>query len=225
MQPGQDEFDARNLFLGMNIHGHAATVICHLYGAVRVQRNLDLLTVPGECLVDAVVDDFVCEVVRPRRIGVHTWPAPHRLEAAQDLDVGRIVTFAHYSFAPSESRLLPGGILAHLSRRVLPKLWSRRRTFAHATRFIGLSHLLPRAVATRNDTLARAGYGERDKAGLYFGKCRPSGHKSEMFSVEVFEQRLADVLGDRPDLDLVHLVIDTGGQRRAGLQRLDLFRR
>ena len=50
---------------------------------------------PDERLVDAVVDDFVDEVVRPTGVGVHARPAPDGLESAQDLDVLSGVGLGH----------------------------------------------------------------------------------------------------------------------------------
>jgi hypothetical protein len=44
--------------------------------------------VAGERLIDAVVDDLVREVIRPRGIGVHARPTADGLETAEDLDVG-----------------------------------------------------------------------------------------------------------------------------------------
>ena len=38
-------------------------------------------------LVDAVVDDLMSQMIRPRRIGIHPRPPPHGLEPAKDLDV------------------------------------------------------------------------------------------------------------------------------------------
>ena len=68
--------------------------------------------VTDERFVDAVVDHLVCEVIRSCRIRVHARPAPHRLKAAKDLDIGRIVTLAHLLKAQVKSR--GAGILAGL---------------------------------------------------------------------------------------------------------------
>jgi hypothetical protein len=37
----------------------------------------------------------VGEVIRARRVGVHTRPASHGLETAQDLDVGSVIGLTH----------------------------------------------------------------------------------------------------------------------------------
>ena len=46
-------------------------------------------------LVDTVVDDLVGEVIRPAGVGIHAGAAAHRVETAQDLDVGSFVTGTH----------------------------------------------------------------------------------------------------------------------------------
>jgi hypothetical protein len=42
---------------------------------------------PGQRLVDAVVDNFLGQVIGAGGVGVHTRPPPDGLESAQDLDV------------------------------------------------------------------------------------------------------------------------------------------
>ena len=95
VQAGQNEFDARNFFLRVNIDRHATAIVADFDGAILVHRHFDFLAVAGERLVDTVVDDFVGEMVWPGRIRIHARPAPHGLKAAQDLDIGRIVPLAH----------------------------------------------------------------------------------------------------------------------------------
>jgi len=60
-----------------------------------LRRDVDLLAVTGDRLIDAVVDDFVREVIGPLRVGVHARPSPDGLEAAQDLDIGGGVRLSH----------------------------------------------------------------------------------------------------------------------------------
>ncbi len=95
VQAREDQFDARNLFLRVLVDGHAAAVVVDLERAVLVDRDLDLLAVTGERLVDGVVDDLMSQVIRPRGVGVHARPAPDRFKTAEDLDVRSIVTFTH----------------------------------------------------------------------------------------------------------------------------------
>jgi hypothetical protein len=45
-----------------------------------VQDDVDFLAVPGERLVDRIVDDFVREMVGARGVGLHARAAAHGLE-------------------------------------------------------------------------------------------------------------------------------------------------
>ena len=95
MQPGEDQFDAGNLLDRVLVHGHAAAVIGDLQRTVGKQGDVDALAVAGDGLVDTVVDDLVGEMIRPAGVGVHAGTATHRVETAQDLDVGSFVTGTH----------------------------------------------------------------------------------------------------------------------------------
>ena len=79
----------------MLIDRDAAPVVDHGDRIVDVDGDVDLVAVPGQRLVDRVVDDLVDEVMQPRLAGradVHRGPFAHRLEAFENLDlVGAIV--------------------------------------------------------------------------------------------------------------------------------------
>jgi len=47
------------------------------------------------------------QMIWPRRVGVHAWPAPYRLQPTKDFDVRSVVSFAHLVL-----RKMPGGSLA-----------------------------------------------------------------------------------------------------------------
>ena len=81
VQARQDEFDAADFLLRVDVDRHAAPVIGNADRAVLVERNVNLLAVAGDGLIDAIVDDFMSEVIRPRGVGVHAGAAAHRLEA------------------------------------------------------------------------------------------------------------------------------------------------
>jgi hypothetical protein len=99
VQAGEDELDAGDLLLRMQIHRHAAAVVAHLERPVGVHGDVDVAAVARDRLVDAVVDDFAREMVGPARVGVHARPATNGIEAAQYLDVRSGVTLGHLSSA------------------------------------------------------------------------------------------------------------------------------
>ena len=95
MQLGEDQLDARHAFFRVDVHRHAATVVGHLAAAVGVQDHGNLARVAGQGFVDAVVDDFLGQVVGAGGVGVHPRALAHRVEAGKDFDVFGVVTGAH----------------------------------------------------------------------------------------------------------------------------------
>src|SRR6185437_10635069 len=95
VQPREDQLDAADLLLRMDIDGHAATVVGHFQRPVLVEYDVDLLAVAGQGLIDAVVDDLVRQMVRTLRMRVHPGPAPYGLQAGEDFDVGSGIGLIH----------------------------------------------------------------------------------------------------------------------------------
>ncbi len=95
VQARQDQFDAADLLLGVNVDRHAAAVVLDLQGTVLEHGHIDVFAMAGERFVDAVVDDFVREMVRPRGVGIHARTPAHRVQAAQYLDVGGRIRRCH----------------------------------------------------------------------------------------------------------------------------------
>jgi hypothetical protein len=96
VQAGEDQLDAADFLLRMDVDRHAAAVIHHLQRVVLVQRQGDVLAVAGNRLIDAVVDDLVRQVIGPRGVGVHARAAAHRVQAAQHFDIGCGIRFSHW---------------------------------------------------------------------------------------------------------------------------------
>ena len=95
VEDGQDDLGRGALLLGMLVDRNAAAVVDDGDRFVGVDRDLDVVAVAGERLVDGVVDDLVDEVMeaaRARRADVHARALAHRIEAAEDRDLtGRVV--------------------------------------------------------------------------------------------------------------------------------------
>ena len=96
MEPGEDELDARNAFVGMDVDGHPAAVVADRQRIVPVRDDRELARLSGDRLVDAVVDDFLRKVIRPGGIGVHARTLAHGVEACQHLDRSGVVCRVHH---------------------------------------------------------------------------------------------------------------------------------
>ena len=96
VQDGQDDF-RRRLAALVTIDRDAAAVVDDRDRVVDVDRDVDLIAVAGERLVDGVVDDLVDEMVqagRARRPDSIAGPLADRLETFEDLDLRRAVVRA-----------------------------------------------------------------------------------------------------------------------------------
>ena len=96
VEHGQHDFGRRLAALVL-VDRDAAAVVDDRDGVVDVDRDVDLVAVAGQRLVDRVVDDLVDEMVQPRRAGrpdVHGGTLAHRLQAFEDLDLGGAVVCA-----------------------------------------------------------------------------------------------------------------------------------
>ena len=92
----QHDFGGRLAALVL-IDRDAAAVVDDGHRAVDVDRDVDLIAEAGQRLVDRVVDDFVDEMMQPRRSGradVHGRPLADRFEPLENLDLVGAVVFA-----------------------------------------------------------------------------------------------------------------------------------
>ena len=87
VQRAEDDLYPGHTLLRVDIHRHAAAVVGHRDRAIAVQDHVDLAGMAGQGLVDAVVDDFLGQVVGAGGVGVHARALAHGLESGQDLNV------------------------------------------------------------------------------------------------------------------------------------------
>ena len=78
----------------MQVNRHAASVVCHAERAVGMEHNVDLTTVPGEGLIDGVVDHLLRQMIGAGGVGIHTGTLANRLQSSEDLN-GVGVIFRH----------------------------------------------------------------------------------------------------------------------------------
>ena len=130
VQRRQDHLDAGLLQFRVHVDRHAAPVVGHLQRAVLVEHHADVGRVPGERLVDAVVDDLLGEVVRTLGVGVHARARPYRVEPAQHLDRGGVVFTAHAGCS-CRVRASEGKVRAAAPRRGRPTVHHTVFTYSH----------------------------------------------------------------------------------------------
>jgi hypothetical protein len=94
VQDGEDDLD-RGLALALDVVDRdAAAVVGDPHATVGQQGDLYPVAVPGQRLVDGVVDhlgDQVVQAALAGRADVHARPLADRLEALEDLDVAGVV--------------------------------------------------------------------------------------------------------------------------------------
>ncbi len=93
MQLGEHHLHRRHALARGRVHhvyGDAAAVIDHSDGVVEMNGDVNTRCVPGENLIDRVVDDLIDEMVQALlavRADVHRRTKPHGLKSFENLDV------------------------------------------------------------------------------------------------------------------------------------------
>ena len=95
VQHRHDDFGRRPILGLVHVDRHAAAVVLDGDRVVVVDDDVDVIAVPGERLVDGVVDDFVHHVVQARAVvriaDIHAGPLAHGFQALEDLDFVGVV--------------------------------------------------------------------------------------------------------------------------------------
>ena len=94
-----DDFRRGALFLRVQIHRDATSVVEHRDRAIAVDPDGDGVTVTSQGFVDRVVDHLEDHMVQAGAIvgvtDVHAWALADRFEALQDLDLAAVVGIGH----------------------------------------------------------------------------------------------------------------------------------
>jgi hypothetical protein len=123
MQGAHDQLQSGNPLGGMHFHWDAAAVILDATAAVPMKNNLDFRTVPGQGLIDTVVNHLVNKVMQPFFRGiadVHGRPHPDPFKAGKNLDLIRsvIVLFFSQSIGPLQGFSEKNKSLLHNIRQI-----------------------------------------------------------------------------------------------------------
>ena len=90
VQNGENNFQSTLAGLLLNVYGDAAAVIGDGDDIPLLNANLNVVTEPGQGLIDGVIHNFINQVVQTRGGGgadIHTRPLAHRLQTLQNLDL------------------------------------------------------------------------------------------------------------------------------------------
>ena len=124
MQHRQHQSDSGDLLNRVLLDGDATTIVGHPDATVVEEDNVDLVAVPGQGLIDGVVDDLVDQVVQatfPRGADVHAGAFANRLQTLQDRDLVGVIGGIRVG-AAARACLVVGFQLAHqiIRHAVLP---------------------------------------------------------------------------------------------------------
>ena len=90
MEFGHHHFDRRSILFLMKIDRNAPSIITDGHAVVDMDDDLDLLAIPRQSLIDAVIDQFMNQVMKAFRPGIsniHGGPFPDSGKTIQDLDL------------------------------------------------------------------------------------------------------------------------------------------
>jgi hypothetical protein len=85
VQLEQDHLHTGDALFRVDVRGHAAAVVGHAQGPVRMQNHVDAAGKAGNGLVHAVVDHLLGQVVGPLGVGVHARSPANRVQAFKHL--------------------------------------------------------------------------------------------------------------------------------------------
>ena len=109
MQHRHDHFGCRTAFLLVDINRNPSPIITDRDGFIAVDENTHVRAIPGERLVNSVIDDFEHHVVQSgpiiRITNVHAWPFADGIKTLQNLDgtavvIGSLCVVGHIPFMP-----------------------------------------------------------------------------------------------------------------------------
>ena len=94
VQIGEHQFDRWHFELLVRVHRDAATVVLHRHRTIHVNRDLYLVTIASQMLIDRVVEHLVNTVMKSVFVGVadvHPRPLPHGLQTLEFVNFGCVV--------------------------------------------------------------------------------------------------------------------------------------
>ena len=90
VQTCQNQFDCRNPELGMDINGNSPSIIRDTNRAILIDRDIDLIAIPREMLIDRVIqnlEDAVMQSTLIRVSDIHSGTLPNGLKTLEFVDL------------------------------------------------------------------------------------------------------------------------------------------
>ena len=99
VQNGHNDFQSRpavqlRILMGHRPHGDTTSVINHGTTSIGVEFNQHILAITSHCLIYAVIEDFIDQVVQPavaRSADIHRRSLSDRSQSFKNGDLGRII--------------------------------------------------------------------------------------------------------------------------------------
>src|SRR5690606_1274477 len=94
-------FNCRSSDLFMNADRNSTSVIFNRYAVIFFNGNDDMITKTSESFIDAVVNNFPNEMMKPagtRRTDIHAWTLANRFQAFQHLNLTFIIILRLFQF-------------------------------------------------------------------------------------------------------------------------------
>ena len=104
MELRENDLNARDLRLGMNICGNASSVVLNGGTAVLIDAHVDPVGIAVRRLVDGIVHDLPQDVMKPpcpRRADIHSGAQTHRVKSLENGNIARIIMIFFMPFRHS----------------------------------------------------------------------------------------------------------------------------
>ena len=79
MQFGHDNFDTTLPIFWVNIDWHTAAIVFNRQRTILIDNNTDFIGMSSQRLIHCIINDFLCQMVWARGIGIHAGTTTYRI--------------------------------------------------------------------------------------------------------------------------------------------------
>ena len=106
VQAAEDQLHGGNALFRVNIHRHAAPVVDNFQRLVGVKDHVDASGMPRQRFIDAVINNFLAQMVGTGGVGIHPRTAAHRLKPGEHLNGIGIIGLGHDFIVRSQNGIV-----------------------------------------------------------------------------------------------------------------------